>query len=63
MKVHDFAWQVAERTMELLEQNQHYKIAENHRKQIHATILKEVDEIIRKATEAGSAPKGGKNKK
>lgn len=63
MKVHDFAWQVAERTMELLEQNQHYKIADNHRKEIHATILKEVDEIIRKATEAGSAPKGGKQKK
>lgn len=63
MKVHDFAWQVAERTMELLEQNQHYKIADSHRREIHATILKEVDEIIRKATESGSAPKGGKNKK
>lgn len=63
MKVHDFAWQVAERTMELLEQNQHYKIADSHRKEIHATILKEVDEIIRKATEAGNAPKGGKHKK
>ncbi|MBW7863850.1 MAG: hypothetical protein GX580_15175 [Candidatus Hydrogenedens sp.] len=51
MKVHDFAWQVCERTMELLEQHQHYKIADAHRKEVHATILKEVDTIIKKASE------------
>ena len=51
MKVHDFAYQVAVHTMELLEQAHHYKISEPHRKEVTATILKQVDAIIKKASE------------
>ncbi len=51
MKVHDFAYQVAVRTMELLEQSHHYKISDAHRKEVTAAILKEVGAIISKASE------------
>ncbi len=50
MKVQDFAYQVALRTMELLEQEQHYKISDAHRKAITQRILQEVDEIIKKSS-------------
>lgn len=50
MKVQDFAYQVAARTMELLETTQHYKINETHRKDVLATILKELDALIQKAS-------------
>ncbi|MFO7973604.1 MAG: hypothetical protein R6V12_03115 [Candidatus Hydrogenedentota bacterium] len=50
MKVQDFAYQVAMRTIELLEETQHYKIPENLRKDIAQKILAEVDEIIKKAS-------------
>ncbi|MGC8739710.1 MAG: hypothetical protein ACP5UA_13850 [Candidatus Hydrogenedens sp.] len=50
MKVEDFAYQVAVRTMELLEQEQHYKISEEHRKQILQKILQEVSQILKKAS-------------
>lgn len=50
MKVQDFAYQVAARTIELLEQMQHYKVAENHRKEVFEKILSEVDEIIKKSS-------------
>ena len=39
MKVQDFAYQVSLRTMDLLENAQHYKISEAHKKEILATIL------------------------
>jgi hypothetical protein len=52
MKVHDFAYQVAVRTMELLEQSHHYKISDPHRKEVTAAILKEVNGIVKKASEA-----------
>ncbi|MGC9053402.1 MAG: hypothetical protein ACP5KS_05915 [Candidatus Hydrogenedens sp.] len=50
MKVEDFAYQVAVRTMELLVQEQHYKISEEHRKQILQKILQEVSQILKKAS-------------
>ena len=50
MKVQDFAYQVSVRTMELLEQQQHYKITEQHRKEVTSTVLKEIDAIIKKAS-------------
>lgn len=50
MKVEDFAYQVAVRTIELLEQEQHYKVSEEHRKQILQKILQEVPQIIKKAS-------------
>lgn len=49
MKVQDFAYQVCMRTMELLETAQHYKITEAHRKEVHANIRKELDELIQKS--------------
>ncbi len=50
MKVQDFAYQVAARTMEVLETTQHYKISDAHRKEVLATILKELDLLIQKAS-------------
>lgn len=49
MRVQDFAYQVALRTMELLEQQQHYKIPENTRKEVLQRILTELNDILRKA--------------
>ncbi|NLN92473.1 MAG: hypothetical protein GX130_04075 [Candidatus Hydrogenedens sp.] len=50
MKVQDFAYQVSLRTMDLLENAQHYKISEAHKKEILATILKELDSLIQKSS-------------
>jgi hypothetical protein len=49
MKVQDFAYNVAMRTMELLEARQHYKIPEETRKEISQAILKEVHAIMAKS--------------
>jgi len=49
MKVQEFAYQVAERTIELLEQTQHYKIPENIRKDVTQKVLAEVDDLLKKA--------------
>ncbi len=49
MKVQDFAYQVCRRTMELLETNHHYKIPEAHRKEIHLSIRKELDDLIQQS--------------
>lgn len=49
MKVQDFAYQVAMRTIELLEETQHYKIPEQLRKDVSARIIKEADKLIQKA--------------
>ncbi len=49
MKVQDFAYQVADRTMELLETQQHYKIPDETRKQILAKIRAELNELIKKS--------------
>ena len=50
MKVQDFAYQVAIRTIELLEETQHYKIPENLRKEIGQKILHEVDKLLKKSS-------------
>jgi len=49
MKVHDFAHQVAQRTMDLLEEKQHYKVSEENRKLILAMIRDEVDVLLDRA--------------
>jgi len=46
MKVHDFAYQVAQRTIALLEEKQHYKVSDEHRKEILALIHSEVDTLL-----------------
>ena len=50
MKVQDFAYQVAGRTLELLEHTQHYKIPEELRKQVLETIQKELNDLIKKSS-------------
>jgi len=50
MKVHDFAHQVAMRTIELLEEKQHYKVSEEHRKEILKLIRGEVDILLDRAS-------------
>lgn len=50
MKVHDFAHQVAARTIELLEEKQHYKVSDEHRKQILHLIRAEVDILLDRAS-------------
>lgn len=50
MKVQDFAYQVSVRTMDLLENTQHYKINESHRKEVLAAVLKEIDLLIQKSS-------------
>ena len=47
MKVQDFAYRVAMRTVELLEETQHYKIPEELRKQVTEKILAELDDLIK----------------
>ncbi len=49
MKVHDFAHQVAMRTIELLEEKQHYKVSEDSRRAILALIRDEVDVLLDQA--------------
>jgi hypothetical protein len=49
MKVDDFAYQVALRTMALLEEKQHYKVSEENKKQILLDIQGEVDSLLDKA--------------
>ena len=50
MKVQDFAFQVTLRTIELLEQTQHYKIPEATRKEVGQRILSELNDIIKKSS-------------
>jgi hypothetical protein len=50
MKVQDFAYQVAFRTLELLETTQHYKIPDDLRKDVFAKIQQEVDALIKKSS-------------
>ncbi|MBI5095323.1 MAG: hypothetical protein HZB26_23175 [Candidatus Hydrogenedentes bacterium] len=49
MKVQDFAYNVAARTLELLEQTQHYKIPEDLRKNVLNQIQTEVNDIIKRS--------------
>ena len=50
MKVQDFAYQVAMRTLELLESTQHYKIPDDLRKDVLAKIQQELDSLIKKSS-------------
>jgi hypothetical protein len=49
MKVQDFAYQVALRTITLLEETQHYKIPEDLRKEILGKIQSELDDLLMKS--------------
>jgi hypothetical protein len=49
MKVHDFAYNVTARTMELLEETQHYKIPDETRKEVSEKVLAEIGAIIKRS--------------
>jgi len=49
MKVQDFAYQVAARTIALLEKTQHYKIPDELRKSVLNQIQEELDDLIAKS--------------
>lgn len=49
MKVQDFAYQVASRTLELLEETQHYKIPDELRKKVTGKVIDELDALIKKS--------------
>ena len=49
MKVQDFAYNVSARTLELLEQTQHYKIPEDLRKTVLAKIQSELNTLIKQS--------------
>jgi hypothetical protein len=49
MKVQELAYQVAMRTIELLETTHHYKVPLETRKEIGQKILQELNEIIQRA--------------
>ncbi len=53
MKVHDFAYQVAMRTIALMEEKQHYKVADENRREITEQILEEVDQLLAEAQKSG----------
>jgi len=46
MKLNEFCHRVAVRTLELLEQKYHYKIADQTRKEIVEQIVRELDSLI-----------------
>ena len=49
MKVQDFAYQVASRTIGLLEETQHYKVPDELRKSVLGKIQEEIDDLIKKS--------------
>lgn len=46
MKLNEFCHRVAMRTLELLEEKYHYKIADHTRKEIVEQIVRELDSFI-----------------
>ena len=49
MKVQELAYQVSARTLEILEEMQHYKVPEHTRKEVTAKILDELDELVKRS--------------
>lgn len=49
MKVDDFAYKVAMRTIELLEETQHYKIPEDIRKDVTTKVVEGVNDLIKQS--------------
>lgn len=49
MKVEDFAYRVASRTIELLEQAQHYKVSDDHRKAVLQQVRSETNRLMKES--------------
>jgi hypothetical protein len=56
MKLEDFAYSVAERTLKLLENEHHYKVPDHVRKEIHEKIAGEIDGLISGKPKSQDAP-------
>lgn len=50
MKVEDFAYRVASRTIELLEHEQHYKVSDEHRKAILKQVRAETNQMMKESS-------------
>ncbi len=51
MKLEDFAYSVADRTLKLLETDYHYKVPDHVRKEILDKIAGEIDSLVAGKTE------------
>ena len=55
MKIEDLAYRIAGEALTLLEKKYHYRIAEDHRKDIQNTIRKNLNQYIKEAS-SGETP-------
>lgn len=52
MKIEDLAYRIAGEALALLEKKYHYRIAEDHKKDIQNTVRKNLNQYIKEASEA-----------
>jgi len=52
MKLEDFAYSVADRTLRLLENEHHYKVPDHVRKEIFERIAREIDGLVAGQTQS-----------
>jgi hypothetical protein len=52
MKIEDLAFRIAGEALALLEKKYHYRIAEDHKKDIQNTIRKSLGQLLKEAPEA-----------
>ena len=55
MKIEDLAYRVAGEALSLLEKKYHYRIAEDHKKDIQNSIRKNLNQLIKEASEPPAA--------
>ena len=55
MKIEDLAYRVAGEALTLLEKKYHYRIAEDHKKDIQNSIRKNLNQLIKEASETPAA--------
>jgi hypothetical protein len=55
MKIEDLAHRVAGEALSLLEKKYHYRIAEDHKKDIQNSIRKNLNQLIKEASEVPPA--------
>ncbi len=55
MKIEDLAFRVAGEALTLLEKKYHYRIAEDHKKDIQNSIRKNLNQLIKEASAAPPA--------
>jgi hypothetical protein len=58
MKIEQLAHRIAGEALALLEKKYHYRIAEDHKKDIQNTIVRNLNQYIKEAKEAEAAGEG-----